>query len=267
MAYCRNCGNALYDGDLFCPHCGMKVEARVAPPQQQPQMAPPPQQPQMAPPPQQPQMAPPPQQPQMAPSPYAQQMPVGDVRASNTGGEITVGRWQPQPSPNAQQGRGSASSARVKQIIGRVLFGASSILFGFGGYSLYNVFTNKSNDTATVQTTTADSTATTATVAPTQDTTKPVEQPTQPAQPVDEPSVNEGNTSVSTYGDPDEFVDGNSSQNAQRRSAEEIINSFGPNTDDEAIARVNEMRTLGQISREEADDCIRYIRSRGSIGQ
>ena len=180
MAYCRNCGNALYDGDLFCPHCGMKVEARVPPPQQQPQMAPPPQQPQMA---------PPPQQPQMAPSPYAQQMPVGDVRASNTGGEITVGRWQPQPSPNAQQGRSSTSSARVKQIIGRVLFGASSILFGFGGYSLYNVFTNKSNDTATVQTTTADSTATTAIVAPPQDTSKPVVQPTQPAQPVDEPSV------------------------------------------------------------------------------
>ena len=56
-------------------------------------------------------------------------------------------------------------------------------------------------------------------------------------------------------------------QPRRRRSAEQIISSFGPNTDASARARLRRMKAQGTITTEEYNDCMRYIERRRHAGQ
>ena len=116
MPYCSKCGQALLEGDKFCPTCGNCVETQAQMPPQQPQM--PPQQPVI------------PQQPQMPPQqPYAPQQAYG-------------------------YGGAPRSSGTVKQVLSRILMGVLPVALGGGGYGLYHYLNNKQSDTTTTTTTT-----------------------------------------------------------------------------------------------------------------
>lgn len=264
MAYCKNCGNAMYDGDKFCRRCGMKVEEPAVAPPPPPTDYQPPQQPtgyqQM--PPQQP-TGYPPQQPMEA-NPYGTMG--SDVMASGAEGEIAMGSWQIQNDA----GESSSNPSRVRQIIGWVMIAVSVILLGIGVYSLISSLGKDKADTE-IKTSPSDSNTNTVTEPQEQPAEKPAE-PAKPAEPETETktSVIEKDSPTSPLEDVqirEEPQPRQTQTMQQQRSGESIVNSFGPNTDEEARALVRKMQARGDITPEEAAECMRYINSRGSIGQ
>lgn len=206
-----------------------------------------------------------PQQPPMGNNPYG-----SDVMASEAEGEIVMRGWQPQDGGNMQNGNTPSDSGKTRQIIGKVLIGVSILLLGVGAYSLFSSLGKKSADTE-IQTSSTDSTATAVSTPETQPTEKPAE-PVKPAEPEpetgssvvveDNPTPPAKDAKIKEEPQPQQEV-----TTRQQRSGESIVNSFGPNTDEEARALVRKMQAKGDITPEEAADCMRYINSRGSIGQ
>ena len=268
MAYCKNCGNAIYDGDKFCRRCGMKVEEPTVTPPPPPTDHQPPQQPtgyqQM--PSQQPAGYPPPPQQPMGGNPYGTMYGGSDVMASGAEGEITMGNWQIQNDAVES----SNNPSRVRQIIGWGMIAVSVILLGIGIYSLINSLGKGKADTE-IKASPSDSTSNTVTEPQEQ----PIEKPAEPAKPA-EPETGT-NTSVIEKDTPTPPVEDvqireepqprQTETMQQQRSGESIVNSFGPNTDEEARALVRKMQARGDITPEEAAECMRYINSRGNIGQ